>query len=50
MTRKPSKEKTMSVTRRELSAMLPGMLIPAISPAKASPQEEKPLPSAMPPY
>ena len=37
----------MSVTRRELCAMLPGMLIAAILPAEASAQEGKPLPSAM---
>ncbi len=40
----------MSVTRRELCSMLPGVLIPALFPSEASAQQDKPLPSAMYPF
>jgi mannose-6-phosphate isomerase-like protein (cupin superfamily) len=45
-----SKEKTMSVTRRELCSMLPAVLIPAILPSEASAQQDAPLPSAIYPF
>ena len=40
----------MSVTRRELCAMFPAVLIPAILPAEATANEGKVLPSAMYPF
>jgi len=42
------KEKIMAVTRRELCSMLPAVLIPAIVPAEAIAEQDKPaMPSAM---
>ena len=40
----------MSVTRRELCALLPGVLIPAMLPAEASGAEGNVLPTAMYPF
>ena len=40
----------MSLTRRDLCAALPAMLIPAILPARASADDEKGLPSATFPF
>ena len=40
----------MSVTRRELCAMLPAVLIPATLPSEATAAEDNVLPSAMYPF
>jgi mannose-6-phosphate isomerase-like protein (cupin superfamily) len=40
----------MSVSRRELCSMIPGVLIPALLPLEASAQEDKAMPSAMFPF
>jgi quercetin dioxygenase-like cupin family protein len=45
-----AKEKTMSVTRRELFSMLPVMLIPPILTSEASAEQGRPMPSAMYPF
>ena len=40
----------MTVSRRELCSMIPGVLIPALLPIEASAQEDKAMPSAMFPF